>query len=276
VEEVELPEKADMIISEPMGFLLVHERMLESFISGRDRFLRPGGKMFPTTGTMFFSPFTDQALWDEQNSKLDFWDTSDFWGLDLRSLKEQARRDHFCQPVVGYFQPSILLCPATVRHVIDFASDSIESLKRFTVPFWFTIDRTAILHGIAGWFDVLFDGTSHKITLSTGPYTAGTHWYQCRFLLPDPLAVNRGQEVAGEMVFVANDKYSYNISLSISIVGVAGVDKSTDVSLADQYYAYYSGTEAGDAAAKPAVASSWATGEASADYDWAQSSSSTG
>ena len=29
VEEVDVPEKVDVIISEPMGFLLVHERMLE-------------------------------------------------------------------------------------------------------------------------------------------------------------------------------------------------------------------------------------------------------
>eukprot|EP00270_Netrium_digitus_P012218 TRINITY_DN394_c0_g1_i5.p1 TRINITY_DN394_c0_g1~~TRINITY_DN394_c0_g1_i5.p1 ORF type:complete len:244 (+),score=68.44 TRINITY_DN394_c0_g1_i5:219-950(+) len=50
VEEVSLPEKADVLISEPMGTLLVNERMLESYIISRDRFLRPGGKMFPSLG----------------------------------------------------------------------------------------------------------------------------------------------------------------------------------------------------------------------------------
>jgi len=45
VEEVTLPEKVDIIVSEPLGFLLVHERMLESYIAGRDRWLKPGGKM---------------------------------------------------------------------------------------------------------------------------------------------------------------------------------------------------------------------------------------
>lgn len=53
------PVKADIIISEPMGFMLIHERMLESYIIARQRFLRPGGVMFPTTGTIFTCPFTD-------------------------------------------------------------------------------------------------------------------------------------------------------------------------------------------------------------------------
>ena len=34
--------------------LLVHERMCETFLEARDRFLRPGGAIFPRTGTMCF------------------------------------------------------------------------------------------------------------------------------------------------------------------------------------------------------------------------------
>jgi histone-arginine methyltransferase CARM1 len=37
VEEVELPEKVDIIISEPIGFLLVHERMLETYVIAREK-----------------------------------------------------------------------------------------------------------------------------------------------------------------------------------------------------------------------------------------------
>lgn len=53
VEEITLPEKVDVIISEPIGFLLVHERMLESYVIARDRFLKPGGLMMPTTGKIY-------------------------------------------------------------------------------------------------------------------------------------------------------------------------------------------------------------------------------
>ena len=158
-----------------------------------------------------------------------------------------------------------------MRHTIDFSKDSAASLKDFTVPFSFPTDRTAILHGIAAWFDVLFDCTSHKVSLSTGPYTAGTHWYQCRLLLEDPIAVNAGQTVSGTIRFIANDKYSYDIDLDIKLDGVPGIEKSMRFSLADQYFAYYSGTEAGAAAATPAVHSEWATGDPSAGIATARS-----
>lgn len=39
--------QVDVLISEPMGTLLVNERMLETYLYARDRFLKPGGKMFP-------------------------------------------------------------------------------------------------------------------------------------------------------------------------------------------------------------------------------------
>ncbi len=53
-----------------MGFLLVHERMLESYVAARDRFLKPSGKMFPGTGTIYVSPISDDALYAEQMAKV--------------------------------------------------------------------------------------------------------------------------------------------------------------------------------------------------------------
>lgn len=45
VEDIELPEKVDLIISEWMGFYLLHEAMLDSVLVARDKFLKPGGTM---------------------------------------------------------------------------------------------------------------------------------------------------------------------------------------------------------------------------------------
>lgn len=46
VEEVTLPEQVDIIISEPMGYMLFNERMLESYLHAK-KFLKPNGeKMF--------------------------------------------------------------------------------------------------------------------------------------------------------------------------------------------------------------------------------------
>ena len=44
IEDVALPEQADVIVSEWMGFYLLHESMLDSVIVGRDRWVDRGLK----------------------------------------------------------------------------------------------------------------------------------------------------------------------------------------------------------------------------------------
>ena len=48
IEEVELPvEKVDIIISEWMGYFLLYESMLDCVLDARDKYLAPGGLLFP-------------------------------------------------------------------------------------------------------------------------------------------------------------------------------------------------------------------------------------
>lgn len=56
VEDVALPEKVDIIVSEWMGFYLLHEAMLNSVIVARDKFLKPDGLMFPESATLYSVP----------------------------------------------------------------------------------------------------------------------------------------------------------------------------------------------------------------------------
>lgn len=72
IEEIELPQHVDVIISEPMGYMLYNERMLETYLHAR-KWLKPGGKMFPTTGDLHVAPFSDEALYLEQYNKANFW-----------------------------------------------------------------------------------------------------------------------------------------------------------------------------------------------------------
>ena len=43
VEEVSLPEQVDIIISEPMGYMLFNERMLERYLHAK-KYLKPSGE----------------------------------------------------------------------------------------------------------------------------------------------------------------------------------------------------------------------------------------
>ena len=239
IEEVELPEKVDVIVSEPMGFLLVHERMLEAYVCGRTRFGKPGVRMFPTRGTMFFLPFSDWTLYSEQLAKAQFWKNSDFYGVDFSALVDEAVKQHFSQPVVGTFDPSVLISDQSrpASHTIDFEHTGVPEMLDIAVPFQFTVHTTTLLHGLACWFDVDFVGAHKTVRLSTAPTETTTHWYQARLLLPKPLAVNEGQSVSGSVLLKANEHFSYDIDLTVRLDGTS-IEVSNRVHLQDQLYHY--------------------------------------
>uniref|UniRef100_A0AAV1TF50 type I protein arginine methyltransferase n=1 Tax=Peronospora matthiolae TaxID=2874970 RepID=A0AAV1TF50_9STRA len=253
MEEVELPEKVDVVVSEPMGFFLVHERMLETFVAAGKTWHRhaPSFKMFPSLGTMFMSPFSDESIYREQMAKVSFWQQQDFYGVDLSTLRARAMDNHFSQPVVGYFPPEILLSSKPAEHVLDFATISQEELHTFDFPFHFVVERTAIVHGLGCWFTVDFVGSDARVVLSTAPQDAGTHWYQCRLLLSTPVAVNASQSISGNLHFVANKKFSYDVDLEVRLDETSVVSRN-HIHLHDQMYHYLYSPGAASAGANAA------------------------
>ena len=154
VEEVELANepdgRVDVLISEPLGIALVNERMLESYITARDKLLKPGGKMFPDRATLFAAPFSDDALYQEQFAKAAFWCQPNFFGVDLNALRDDALTFYYSQPVVGPVAPHTICCPA-VSKAFDFTSMSMEAIQRFEIPLSFTLGGITQIHGIALW-----------------------------------------------------------------------------------------------------------------------------
>ncbi|KAI1718379.1 ribosomal protein l11 methyltransferase (PrmA) domain-containing protein [Ditylenchus destructor] len=217
IEEVSIPEPVDVIISEPMGYMLVNERMLESYVHSR-KFLKPDGRMFPTTADLHFALFSDEALYLEQSQRCSFWCQENFHGVNLASLKNQAFEEVFRQPVVDSWNMGILIS-RTVMWSYDFEKDSAEKLHDITIPFELAVTRTCFLHGLASWFDVAFIGSARKVWLSTAPSEPLTHWYQVRCLLPTPIMVFSGQVVKGHLLMTANERQSYDLKMEIDANG---------------------------------------------------------
>ncbi|CAL5415571.1 unnamed protein product [Camellia sinensis] len=226
VEEVELPEKVDILISEPMGTLLVNERMLETYVIARDRFLVPNGKMFPTIGRIHMAPFSDEYLYVEIANKALFWQQRSYYEVDLTPLYGSAFQGYFSQPVVDAFDPSLLVAPA-ISHTINFTSIKEEELYEIDVPLKFKAPAGTRIHGLACWFDVLFDGSTVQRWLSTAPGAATTHWYQLRCVLSQPLYVMPGQEITGQLHMIAHNAQSYSINLTMTT-------KSWDIQIQSQ------------------------------------------
>ncbi|XP_015076982.1 probable histone-arginine methyltransferase 1.3 [Solanum pennellii] len=236
VEEVELPVKADILISEPMGTLLVNERMLESYVIARDRFLVPNGKMFPAVGRIHVAPFSDEYLYLEIANKAIFWQQQSYFGVDLTPLQRSAYEGYFSQPVVDAFDPRLLVAPA-ISHAINFTLIKEEDLYEIEIPLKFACSVSTRIHGLACWFDVLFNGSTVPRWLTTAPGAPTTHWYQLRCVLSQPLYVMPGQEITGNFRLVAHRAQSYTIYLTLSAtVGDMLQTSSGKLDLKEPYY----------------------------------------
>merc|ERR1711934_1319283 len=66
VETTQLPCKVDIIISEWMGYLLLRESMLDSVLLARDRWLKPGGAMYPSHATLYLAPISGGKIWKQK------------------------------------------------------------------------------------------------------------------------------------------------------------------------------------------------------------------
>ncbi|CAN1216607.1 Protein arginine N-methyltransferase PRMT10, partial [Linum perenne] len=197
MEDVVLPEKVDVIISEWMGYFLLRESMFDSVICARDRWLKPDGVMYPSHARMWFAPIRS-GLVDRKGNDfedvMDDWhnfvkDTKDSYGVDMDILTKPfsaEQRTYYLQTSLWQkLHPNQLIGTAAIIKEIDCLTASVNDISEVRSNFSSSIDmENTILCGFAGWFDVHFRGrkdnpAQHEIELTTAPSReGGTHWGQ--------------------------------------------------------------------------------------------------
>eukprot|EP00931_Biecheleriopsis_adriatica_P116477 TRINITY_DN92115_c0_g1_i1.p1 TRINITY_DN92115_c0_g1~~TRINITY_DN92115_c0_g1_i1.p1 ORF type:complete len:657 (-),score=126.19 TRINITY_DN92115_c0_g1_i1:41-2011(-) len=215
----EVPEKVDCILHETLGTCLFAERGIETVCVARDRFLKPGGRLFPAFVTFCLAPFEDKRMHQAVAVRaLNLWTSTDFHGVDVSRMAARARQEHFSRPLCDQFHPDQLRADPCLE-VFDFRTLRPEQVRDFDVKLNFRCKDTCVLHGLATWFEAHFEGSACNVVLSTSPWDTLTHWWQSRLLLMEPLAVNDGQALTGKLSFEACEGNTYMCKLVLETAG---------------------------------------------------------
>jgi protein arginine N-methyltransferase 1 len=186
-------EPVDVIVSEWMGFHLLHEGMLPSVLRGaRDRFLKRGGLMLPQRARVWCAP-VDMQEWADRH--LHFWE--DVCGLDMSALIEPAVQRALSTPLITDVNPSQLLAEPLCAKEIDLHACTPQDAQLVDRLLPFEAAREGYCHGFCVWFDVDFASVqeSEPLLLSTSPSSEKTHWQQSVVLLSSVLLASPGSSL---------------------------------------------------------------------------------
>jgi protein arginine N-methyltransferase 1 len=188
LEEITLPhglEKVDIIISEWMGYFLYYESMLDTVLYARDKWLAPGGLIFPDKATMYIAGIEDG---DYKNEKIEFWNK--VYGFDMSNMRDLV----MLEPLVDTVQADAVATDHCRLWTCDIQTVKKEDLT-FECPFSLQVKRNDYVHALVAWFDIEFSHCHKPVRFSTGPHAKYTHWKQTVFYLEDTLMASTGEMI---------------------------------------------------------------------------------
>ncbi|KAM5127377.1 protein arginine N-methyltransferase 3-like, partial [Mantella aurantiaca] len=135
IEEVELPlQEVDVIISEWMGYFLLFESMLDSVIYAKDKYLAPGGSVYPDRCSLSLVAVCDPG---GHARKLAFWD--DVYGFNMSCMKKAV----LPEAVVEVVDPDSVISQPCVIKDIDCQMTTVKELN-FSSDFSLTITKDGV------------------------------------------------------------------------------------------------------------------------------------
>ncbi len=234
VEDLDLPCKVDIIISEWMGYMLLRESMLDSVIRARNKWLKPDGAMFPSHATMYWGAVSFEEDHHQKTSEFDNsireWDKfkaemAQYYNLNMTPLDvpyKKEQRDYFIlSSLWTELRPEHIVGEPAVIKRLNINTCTLEEAQCVQrVHYDISIPFSVQISGYAGWFTVDFAGSDampvkRRIVLNTGPEAGYTHWAQQVFYLPTPVNCSPDTRIHGdfEMYRQNVNKRLYNVKL---------------------------------------------------------------
>ncbi len=201
--EIDLPEPADVIVSDIHGQLPLRADAIPALIDARNRHLRPGGTLIPLVdtihGAVVEAPRTyERALggWDVASVGLDFSAARDLATNALWRMVDDDGR--------------LLSAPGAWAE-LDYRVLQTASVR---APLEWDITEPGSAHGVMLWFEAHL---SPSVTLSTGPSGPSLVYGRALVPWPSPVQCERGTRihVALRADFV-NDDYIWTWESTIT------------------------------------------------------------
>ncbi|XP_036965035.1 protein arginine N-methyltransferase 2 isoform X2 [Acanthopagrus latus] len=174
-EEIELPEQVDVLVSEWMGNCLLFEFMVESVLLARDRWLKDGGVMWPSSAALTLVPCQANSYYAE---KMAFWERP--YGLDFTPLQPLAQQEFFAKPKFSHLiEPNDCLTVPCDVILLDMYTLQVKDLEEIKGQFHFCVEKSGVFHGFTAWFTVHFkslEAGGATVELNTGPNSENPVW----------------------------------------------------------------------------------------------------
>jgi len=179
--KTELPERANVIVSDIRGVLPLHNHAIPSMEDARQRLLATGGIMIPQRDTLKAALIEA----DEYYSRLMSPWRKSVPGVDLSPSVLPILN----QAYSSAFKDDQLLTQAQSWGLLDY---SVGAAARVAAELDFHAAREGTAHGVCLWFETkLFE----EIGYSSGPGVAGTIYGQLFLPWLEPVAVEKGQRI---------------------------------------------------------------------------------
>ncbi|ESO06098.1 hypothetical protein HELRODRAFT_155669 [Helobdella robusta] len=199
-------DKVDVIVCDWLGHCLLHESMIPSLIYSRNKWLKPGGLIFPDKSSLYICAIEDNQY---NENTTNWW--RNVYGFDMTCMHEIS----LAEPTINFVDPDKVVTNACLLQELDMDTMKASDLN-FSAPFYLKCLQYDKVQAFLIYFDVEFSKCHTPIAFSTSPDSPYTHWKQTIFYLKKPLSVQEGEEIHG-VVSMKQNPLNKNLHITIDV-----------------------------------------------------------
>ena len=205
-------QKASVVVSEWMGFYLVHEAMLDSVLYARDFLCSPNPLLLPSHCRIMAACVSNERFRFEN---MDLFQSPVICGIDLSAVALAINAELPGTPQTEVLAPDQVLSEPVVA--FDFDLGKLDRLAFANTPLVTQLkmvtNKSGEFSSIGIWFDVSFEGTD--IVLNTSPFHEATHWKQTNVFLGCWAPVPAGAEIEIKLTITRPDPTDRQYTITI-------------------------------------------------------------